>query len=175
MFKILSVGRICFEKDYPTLIKTAENLKIDYEWNVIGGGDDKLLRKYKEMSKDLNINWLGGKHHDEVLLYYRKADAFVLSSSSESFGKVLVEAMINYLPVISTATMGGKEILSCKELGILVPIGDYKTIARAIEYLNRRDPIYDLPYEILAHEIVKDKYCDNTKKIIQFWKDIKNS
>ena len=63
---------------------------------------------------------------------YAKAKCFVLSSQSEQFGNVIVEALAYGLPVVSTAAVGPKEILDGGKFGRLVPIGDDAALAAAI-------------------------------------------
>jgi glycosyltransferase involved in cell wall biosynthesis len=65
--------------------------------------------------------------------YLKKSDIFVLSSKREGFGYVLIEAMSQGKPVISTNTpYGPSEILDNGKYGILVPMGDEEAMKRAI-------------------------------------------
>lgn len=72
--------------------------------------------------------------------FYQHALMFVLPSRYEPFGIVLLEAAVNRVPVISTRTMGGGEIISDGENGLLVDIEDQTALQLAIEqFIN--DPV----------------------------------
>jgi glycosyltransferase involved in cell wall biosynthesis len=67
---------------------------------------------------------------------YQAADIFVMSSTREAFGMVLVEAMASGLPVIATAIEGvTDDIVAHNHTGILVPPGDLDALAAAIGQL----------------------------------------
>ena len=67
---------------------------------------------------------------------YHAADMFVMPSTREAFGMVLVEAMASALPVIATEIKGvTDEIVAHGHTGILVPPGDPGALADAIRRL----------------------------------------
>jgi glycosyltransferase involved in cell wall biosynthesis len=73
---------------------------------------------------------------ENPLPFMRMADAFVLSSRSEGFGNVLVEAMGCGTPVISTdCPHGPADILSEGEYGVLVPPQDHDALAIGLDQI----------------------------------------
>ena len=63
------------------------------------------------------------------------ADVFALSSTSEGFPLVVLEAMALGVPVVSTAVGGVGDAVVDRETGLLVPNGDAEALATAIAEL----------------------------------------
>ncbi len=73
---------------------------------------------------------------ENPLPYMRAADGFVLSSRSEGFGNVLVEAMGCGTPVLSTdCPHGPSDILAHGRYGVLVPPQDPEALASGLDQL----------------------------------------
>ena len=72
--------------------------------------------------------------------FISKSNIFVLSSIQEGFPTVIIEAMACGVPVISTDCKAGpNEIIENRENGLLVPVGDEKSLAEAIlQLLNSK-------------------------------------
>ena len=67
---------------------------------------------------------------------YHAADLFVMPSTREAFGMVLVEAMASALPVIASTIPGvTDEIVAAGHTGVLVPPGDVTALAEALHRL----------------------------------------
>ncbi len=73
---------------------------------------------------------------------YREADAFVLASRAETFGVVYIEAMAAGLPVIATDCGGPADFIRADN-GLLIPVGDEKALADAMERMIRTRDSYD--------------------------------
>ena len=62
-------------------------------------------------------------------------DVFAMSSRTDSFGIVYLEAWLYRKPVIAARTWGVTDIVRDHEDGLLVPFGDVKALAQAIAFL----------------------------------------
>lgn len=90
----------------------------------------ELIRKYRLEERIL----LPGRKK-EVEKCYKEGDAFVLSSDYEGLPNALMEAMAAGLPCISTdCPTGPSTLITSGENGLLVPVGDVKMMAQAMEY-----------------------------------------
>ena len=84
-----------------------------------------------------NVVLHGPKDRREVIEFLDKADVFVFPTHSEGFSIALLESMSRGLPCITTPAGANAEMLEGKG-GLIVPIGDVESMARAIDAL--RDP-----------------------------------
>lgn len=133
---ILAVGRLDPSKDYPTLIDAFARLRAERDLRLIILGEGPLRSTLEARIKDLGLlddialpGWV-----DNPYAYMRQANVFVLSSSWEGLGNVLIEAMACGCPVVSTDCQSGpREILAGGCYGSLVPVGDAKALADAID------------------------------------------
>lgn len=144
---VLAVGRISKPKDYSTLIEAFSLLKsTDSLLKIVGTAHDideyerlKVLVTQKNLES--RIEFVGYTPSPED--FYETASLFVLSSAWEGFGNVVVEALSFGLPIVSTnCESGPAEILQDGKFGRLVPVGDFKAMAQAIDDLLMNNP-YD--------------------------------
>src|SRR3989344_5122232 len=132
---VLAAGRLINQKDFPTLLY-AFKLVIGVKparLVILGDGKDrkKLEKLIQKLGISENVALLGFQKNP--FKYMKNASVFVLSSMHEGFGNVLVEAMACGTPVISTDCKSGPgEIIENGKSGILVPVGDYKSLSKAI-------------------------------------------
>jgi glycosyltransferase involved in cell wall biosynthesis len=142
---ITTVGRLVDLKDHPTLIRAFARVRESHEatLQIVGAGPNKdrlaALAGELEVSEDvLLLGW-----HDDPYSVLQESDIFVLSSTTEGFGIVLVEALACGLPAVSTDCKGGpREILEDGSSGLLVPVGDPEPMAAAILRLIEDEGLY---------------------------------
>lgn len=134
--KLVTVGRIepvkC-QQDIIAAVKILIDNGLEATLSVYGVGKnyDNLINYAKQIGIEESVYFKGfsEKIQDEI----RKYDIFVLASSWEAFGMVLVEAMNVGIPVISTdCPVGPSEILNKGQYGELVHIHQPNEIADAV-------------------------------------------
>ncbi|HEY9129219.1 MAG TPA: glycosyltransferase, partial [Sulfurovum sp.] len=79
------------------------------------------------------VIWLG--HRDDVLLLTAMSDIYVLPSYREGVPRTLLEAASMGKPIITTDTVGCREVVVNGENGYLIPVKDEISLAEKIEYL----------------------------------------
>lgn len=111
---IIAVGRLYLQKDYSTLIRALTELRKQRPSHLLILGEGNERESLERLIHDLNLEEdvvLAG-FVNNPLAYMNRASLFVLSSKSEGFGNVLVEAMACGTPVVSTdCPSGPTEIL----------------------------------------------------------------
>ncbi|MBL8566728.1 MAG: glycosyltransferase [Hyphomicrobiaceae bacterium] len=131
---VLAAGRLVTEKDFATLIRAFALVKAPGARLVIlGKGPQRAMLEAEIMRLGLFGRVMLAGYVNEPWPYYLAAKCFAISSLSEQFGNVVVEAMAHGLPVVATACTGPVEILANGRYGRIVPPGDERSLAQAID------------------------------------------
>lgn len=130
---ILAVGRYVSQKDYPTLIRAFARLQRPHaRLMILGKGPDQTAIANLAASLGVADRVSMPGYLPNPWTAYEQAKCFALSSRSEPFGNVVVEAMAHGLPVVATAASGPLEILEHGRHGKIVPVGDDLQMAEAL-------------------------------------------
>lgn len=132
---LLAVGRLTAQKDYPTLFSAVARVVRILPCRLVILGSGVLETSLQDLSRDMGIEdnvWFAG-HVEDPKPFFCFSDVFVSSSAWEGMGVAHLEALAAGLPVVCTdCPSGPDEILKGGKYGHLVPVGDEKTLARAI-------------------------------------------
>lgn len=132
---ILAAGRLTRQKDYPTLLAAFALLRADREARLIilGQGEEGAQLKVRARELGVTDDVCFAGFQENPFAFMARCDLYVMSSASEGFGNVLVEAMACGAPIVSTdCPSGPAEILEGGRWGRLVPVGDPDALARAM-------------------------------------------
>lgn len=128
-------GYYIFEKTFLLLKKSFINLKA-----IVVSPNPKIDKKN-------GINFIKYKNREQLAKLYNQARVFVSASYAEGFSLPPLEAMASGTPVVMTKAGAEKEFAKNELNSLLVPVGDYKSLANSIKI------------------VIKDKLF--TKKLIQ--------
>lgn len=108
----LYVGRMSAEKDLDIFIDIVYRINKQYKDKVhfLMVGDGPILREIKDKAPE-NMTFTGFKQGEELSKIYASSDVFLFTSSTETYGNVILEAMASGLPVIACYEGGIKENL----------------------------------------------------------------
>ncbi len=144
---IISVGRLVAQKNFASLIrafKIVHEKHPDWALTIYGeGGQRPLLESIIDSMRLKNCVSLPGIT-DNVSAKMLESSIFVLSSISEGFALVILEAMSSGLPIVSyECPCGPRDLLEGEENGYLVTVNDEVGLANALNILiedkNKRE------------------------------------
>lgn len=134
--RILAMGRFVRQKGFDTLLHAFALLSARRKARLVLAGDGPDRPALHALADSLGIAGLvdfPGLIHDPFDRF-AGADLFVLSSRWEGMPGVLVEAMAQGCPVVSTDCPGGpRQLLRQGALGPLVPVDDAAALADAMD------------------------------------------
>jgi len=139
-FVIISVGRLSREKNHTMLLEAAKYFIPEIpEAKIVIIGDGPYRGELEEYAKKIRISdkvlFLGTRQDVPEVL--KASDCFVLCSNFESFGLVILEAMMAEIPVIATDAGGVGEIVKNKATGVLIRKNDVMALAKSIIEIRR--------------------------------------
>ena len=139
--QLISVGRLDPIKGFDDLIDLFNLFYQKYpDWNlhIVGDGPEKeiLQTKINKLGLSKKITLCGTKFSEELENEYLNSSIYVMTSHSESFGLVLVEAANYGLPLIAfDSAQGANEIIENNKNGFLVKNRNAEEMITKIEEL----------------------------------------
>lgn len=109
--RLLYVGRVTRGKGLELLMDALQYVKQDYHLHIVGDGDAALIAELKEKAAVLGladkIVWCGYKSGRDLEAEYSHARVFVLPTTYDCFGLVLLEAMCAGVPIVASKYADG--------------------------------------------------------------------
>jgi len=133
-------GRFVRQKDLPTLVRAFAQVQRG-KLVLIGDGPERaeLNRHLRELGLGERVRVLPSVSRGEAIRWMRAADVTVIPSAWENFPHAAVESLAAGTPVVATAVGGIPEIVQDGVNGLLVPTGDDRALAGALERVLRSD------------------------------------
>jgi colanic acid/amylovoran biosynthesis glycosyltransferase len=137
--KLLTIARLHWIKGIDDLIETAQHLKskqIDFEWKVIGEGDQKHTERYAyhiyKTGLQKQVLLLGKLSHAETLKELSTTELYVQTSLSEGFCNAVLEAQALGKLCLAYDTGALSENIQNNITGFLSPKGQPHLLAQKI-------------------------------------------
>jgi glycosyltransferase involved in cell wall biosynthesis len=142
-YRIVSVAGLTKNKAFEVLIAAFVSTSREFgdaRLTIAGNGPEKrqLQKLVTEAGITKRATILGALDRSSVAKLLSDSDLFVSSSRHETFGVVLVEAMMSGLPVVATRCGGPEEIVASSELGMLVDVDNVAGLSAAIKQMRER-------------------------------------
>lgn len=129
--RVMYAGRLSPEKGLEVLLNS-----LDPEWELWVAGAGPLEEKVRTRGKC--FGWVSLEQLWELL---RQVDVLVLPSYTEGLGNVLLDAMMNGIPVVGSSVGGIPEVLRNGRAGVLVPPGQPDALREAIKRILHDDEL----------------------------------
>ncbi len=132
-FVFLNIGRFVKQKNLPLLLRAFARVRTEdprAKLILAGRGPEadnlKKIRARLKLEDAVRIaGWL-----DDASEYYRQADAYVLSSNYEGWGRVIIEAAACGLPIVMTDTGCADEVLLNEKSALISPVNNAEKLAQ---------------------------------------------
>lgn len=157
--RLLYVGRLSPEKNLPTLIEAAGQLRrrVDVRLTIVGQGPERDVLEAEAARRRVPVDLRPVVEHHRLPAIFGEADAFVLPSFIEGHPKALLEAMSCGLPCVVSAVRGNRTLVTDGLTGLLF---DPREPAQLAEQLERvlTDPDLAEGLGARARSVVIEQY-----------------
>jgi len=169
-------ARFATEKGIEVLLSALEKIILEYPkttvWfagpyeNILGEERyiERLLPIIKHYQQKGNWKFLGLLSPREMACFYPNLDILTIPSlnSTEAFGLVQIEAMMNGVPSIASNLPGVRQPVLRHGMGEVIPIGDSGELARAVFKISKHKNKYTQGYQRIKEQYtpfsVAEKY-----------------
>ena len=139
---LLFLARIEREKGIFELLDAYEQIKKNYNVNLIIAGDGKAENQAMEIAKEMklkDIEFTGFISGDEKINFFKKSHIYIFPSYTEGMPSSVLEAMAFGIPVLTTPVGGLVDFFKENKNGFFIKIGNSNSIVEKYkEMLNSK-------------------------------------
>lgn len=137
--------------------------------NVLGeeAYAERLFPRINQYIQEGHWKWLGVVEQADMAGFYQNLDVLTVPSlnSTESFGLVQIEAMMNKVPVVASDLPGVRQPVKISRMGEIFPIGDSNGLAEQICKVLRDHSNYKVDEDWLFHFFSPDTVAGEYEKL----------
>ncbi len=147
IYRIISIGRLTSIKRFDRLINAFAkicNNNPNWHIDIFGDGSDKDMLNSQISKLHLNDRVIIHPSTNDIFKEMKKSQFLVMTSESEGFPLVLIEAMACGIPCVSfDCPYGPGEIIEHNKTGLLAANGDISDFANKMNYLMMNPEIIE--------------------------------
>ena len=177
---VLYVGRFYAPKNLQLWVDVAIHIlqnRPDVRFLLVGDGPDfsEIQARIKASKYSHNFILPGKKNHEKLPEIFSAADVFLMTSSHEGFGRVILEAQFSGIPVVSTRCVGPEELIVHGENGFICTQGDIRELSEAVLKLLNNSILSSSMGE-KSREQAKNKYTREqlVLQLVNLWGSVVN-
>lgn len=173
---LIAVGRLSAEKGFDDLLRLFKKISTkhpDWKLNIIGDGMERnnLLELAKDLKLGDKVVFHGYQNKDFINDMLMNSALYVMTSRTESFGLVLIEAMSYGIPCVAyDSAQGANEIIDDGKNGYLIKARSEEAMLEKINLLINDEK---LRKKLGKHARVKAKEYDG-ETILEKWTKLIN-
>jgi len=162
-------GHFIKQKRFDIVLKSFLNYEghMKYVINIAGDGPEKAMLKGladQIKSKNVEINFLG--HVTDMETFYASLNLFILPSKEESFGLVVLEALLNKIPVVVFSDVGGAlSLVEHKRNGYIIE--DINELEKLWNFLSENPKILNDLRKYIDGLCLLEYNIDTTRKKLE--------
>lgn len=174
-------GRFVEEKRPDLLIKALEVINQTYpNARVVFAGEyDIPYETFWQRNQDIvakyrdQLTFLGLMTDTQDMAdFYAACDVLALTSDTECFALVQVEAMLCGTPVVMTNTPGGRVPVQVTGMGKIAEVGDWRSIGQALVDVLNDTSHYQRPREVIEQQFSFTETVDRYEQILYQYADV---
>ncbi len=142
--KILSVGRLEYQKNYDLLISLFKNT--NFTIDIVGSGSEKQNLITLAKKNNVNINFLGNLENSELEKLYRQYTFYFSTSLFEGNPKTVLEAMSNGCIVFLSNIPNHSELVEDGLNGFLFDFEEKELIKKLGEVISSKSTLNKISY-----------------------------
>lgn len=163
--RILSVGRVCWQKNFDAIPSIMGGVEDGVTWFILGAGPDEEVAIVKEQIREHNMEsrviMLGSKSNPYC--YIKEADLLVLTSRYESYPTVVNEAKILGTPIVCRDFSSACEIMG-ENSGMVLPV---ERLHEGInELLSHGNKYQHIKEKLKSYKYDNSKYLEAIYRLI---------
>ncbi len=144
--RILYVGSMAERKGLDLLIDALPHLQSQWQLHIVGNGTPQEIAQLTQQAQAAGVGeqivWRGYQEGEEMAKEYQESQVFVLPTREDCFGLVLLEALSQGVPIVSSQYADGAyDVIATEQDGTVVDPYNAHALAKAIDHYLAADAL----------------------------------